>query len=407
MRDRLGAGCLTGFVIGNPAADKGKDTDRGRDDDQQGERSGEPPQPAGRPAGGLDVGVLQSIGGVDELALQCVRFVGTAVGPVERGGQPCAAEQIGWIAAAGIPLGRSRCDSLMEPTRFAILVEPGNQSRPLAEQRFVRDLGCTVADRHEASIGERGEHARRTGFGELGQRHVPANVRLFAGSGEATENTSTDRAVIGAELEVGLLGEAGDRAGDSACLQVAGAGEHDPTATHPRLEQRRGEKRECAGLGGDVVGNRVRESRLESESGALRGPHDRRSNLIGGHRTDEHLAVAHEAGERRMLGGLLVVVGAERDRDDETAVELCHRVYECIKTRGADAGVLGREELLELVHDEHASSDRVRGRLRAEPVVLEEAQELGPRCMQDLPPLLAAGQRSGRECREEAGPQER
>ena len=54
-------------------------------------------------------------------------------GPVERRGQPGATVQLAGVASAALPLASRERQVAVEPTPFAILVEPGEQARPFPQ----------------------------------------------------------------------------------------------------------------------------------------------------------------------------------------------------------------------------------------------------------------------------------
>ena len=64
-----------------------------------------------------------------------------AGGPVERGGQPRAAVELGRVAAAVVPLARRDAEVVVQAAALGVLLEPAAQARPLAQQRLVGDLG--------------------------------------------------------------------------------------------------------------------------------------------------------------------------------------------------------------------------------------------------------------------------
>ena len=71
-----------------------------------------------------------------------------------RGGQPRAAIEIGRHPSACVPQTGGVAELAVHPRARAVLVEPGTQSRPFPDQRFVRDLGGAVVERDEALVRE-------------------------------------------------------------------------------------------------------------------------------------------------------------------------------------------------------------------------------------------------------------
>lgn len=67
--------------------------------------------------------------------------------PLERRRQPGAAVEVRVIAAAFLPRARGSGEVSMETATLGVIFEPPAESRPLAEQRLVRDLDDGVGHR--------------------------------------------------------------------------------------------------------------------------------------------------------------------------------------------------------------------------------------------------------------------
>ena len=68
-------------------------------------------------------------------------------GPVQRRGQAPAAVELATVAAVGLPLACGVAEVVAQAPALRFLLEPSAQARPLAQQRLMRDLDRTIANR--------------------------------------------------------------------------------------------------------------------------------------------------------------------------------------------------------------------------------------------------------------------
>ena len=298
---------------------------------------------------------MRRVGGLEKLALERIRLTGMGGGPVERGFEARAAVQLGGIAPGGVPVDRGGRDAVVEPATVAVLLQPAPQAGPLPQQRLVRDFGRAVARGDETPRDQRLEHVR---ISELDERHTPADVvGAFAGLGESQQEPPARALLVRCELPVGVLGEPGHRAADTAGVVIAGVGEDAAAAAHPGLQQRRGQQRERARLVGHVGGDRVGEPGFERQRRPAGWFLDRGVDLGVGHRSDEQLTLGEQPRERRVRGEAAVVVRPERDHDGGRAVGRGGGSNDRVEERGLRVVVAtGGEQLLQVVHHQRHPS---------------------------------------------------
>ena len=141
---------------------------------------------------------------------------------LDRGGQPRAAQEVGGVAAAGVPLHGGVAQPPMGADRRAVLLEPAAQARPLADERLVRDLRGAVAERDQAGVREAREQRV-----DDSRRSVPSGTSSAIGTrrressapspelGHAQEHAARERALLGRQRVDDRVGGARDRGGDA------------------------------------------------------------------------------------------------------------------------------------------------------------------------------------------------
>ena len=141
----------------------------------------------------------------------------------------------------------------MQPPSLGVLLQPGPQTWPLAQQRLVGDLGLAFADRDEAIAGEGGQDRA---VAQLCERHARAHVAV---AGEPQQDAARLGAAVVVEPPVGGLGQARHRAAYAARALVRL--QRQPLV--PELEQRGREQRERTRLLLDVGDQGVGEPGLD------------------------------------------------------------------------------------------------------------------------------------------------
>ena len=224
----------------------------------------------------------------------------------------------------------------MQPASVGVLLEPRPQSRPLAQQRLVRDLDLALADRDQPRRGEDVEHLRDRVALELAQPGAaPHDGVALALSGQPQQDPPGQRPARGVELLVGLLGLPRDRPADAPGLLVVGQPQRAAVAALPQLQQRRRDQRQRTGLALDVGDQRVDQLALDPQAGPARRQLDRTAQLLAEHRADEHVAGAQEPRQLRVGGAATVVVGAHGDDHQRAPAHIAHGGHERVDERRA------------------------------------------------------------------------
>ena len=214
------------------------------------------------------------VAGVEELALELVQRRVVGVAPLERLGQPAAAEQRALVAVQPAPLLRGGGDAAMDAQALAVLLDPAAQPRPLAQQRLVRDL-----DAARVTVSRRRSVSSSTTRATSSPRSVSSSAsgtrrRSTAPPGPSAASRTRMLRAIGllrrVEPAVRVLGEPRDRAAHAAGALVRRVAQAPPVALLPQLEERGREQRERARLALDVLHERVGELGLDAQADALR-----------------------------------------------------------------------------------------------------------------------------------------
>ena len=213
-----------------------------------------------------------------------------------------AAVELARLASSGLPLRRRQGQMAVQTTALRVLLEPGDESRPLLDQGLVHEFDGAVVGDEQPPLDERREHARdaRVVLGvELVARHAPPRERLAL--------AARRRAGAGSGARSLCSSSSSDLNAASACRPTAAADAAGPlvarerqratVALAPEVEQRRREERQPAGLAGDVVDERVDERRLDLESDPLGRPLDRAPQLGRAHRPEQDVVRSDEVRE--------------------------------------------------------------------------------------------------------------
>ena len=254
--------------------------------------------------------------GLEEGALGGVQLVAVLGRPVERGGQAGAAVEDARVAPVGLPGAGGLAQPVLQAASLGVLVQPAAQPRPFVQQRLVRDLDRALGDRQQAALGQ----PRDDVVVLLGERDPAAHDRAaLVLVAEAQQEPARGGLLRRVERDVGVLGEARDRALDAAAARVGRELQPPPVAPAPELEQRRREQRQRARLALDVGQQRVGQLRVHDEAGPPRRALDRAPQLLARHRPDEHVVVAERPRELRIGRAAAVEVRAHGHHDARDA----------------------------------------------------------------------------------------
>ena len=223
----------------------------------------------------------------------------------------------------------------MEPEVLAILVQPGAQAWPSADQRLVGDLHRRLSSRRIAIEHEQPRCAER--LDHLGSRRsVPQltqpdpTARLVQGvteiagvaeGHESTEHVPRDGSLFRSEGGEGLIGALGEGPGQSAD-RVVRLGADQPR--HVRVEQlgeRELQQRE-GGLIGDVRDDPCDQAGLVFRPLAPNRFDDRRFELVRGERRHGHRRVLQDRCEARVPERAVPEVGADREDDAQAGARV-------------------------------------------------------------------------------------
>ena len=218
--------------------------------------------------------------------------------PFGRHGEPRTAIQGSRIPAERLPLLRGFGQPPVDESSLTVLVEPGAQRRPVADERLVSDLHRALIDRHQPSLDQQTQHlldvTSPLGSGrELADTNASAGVlRPLAELGQAQKDVARQRLLLERErLLVHRLRGLRDGPADATRLHVAEEGEHPIAAPPPGLEEAVREQRQGAWLADDVAQDAFRQAGLENEPGLLGRPFDRPPQLLLRHGADQRLVI--------------------------------------------------------------------------------------------------------------------
>jgi hypothetical protein len=176
----------------------------------------------------------------------------------------------------------------------------------------VRHLRRSLAYGYQAASRQHLEHTGRPVVArdiELVGRHAPPDDRIaLLGAREPDQDAAGDSLLVFAQTPVRFLGEPRDRSVDASGSLIYGQVHAATLAVLPQLHERSGEKRQAAGLLGDVIDERPHEVAVHNETRYPRGLLDRARELVPLHRTDEHVALTQQAGQPRVGRAGAVVV---------------------------------------------------------------------------------------------------
>ena len=218
-----------------------------------------------------------------------------------------------------------------------VLLEPGDESRPLLDQGLVHEFNRAVVDDEQPPLHERSEHARdaRVVLGvELLARHAPPRERLaLAARDEPEQDPARDPLFVVGQRPERRLGVSADGSADAARPLVGGERQRTTVAFAPEVEQRRREERQPAGLARDVVDERVDERRLDFESDPLGRPFDRAPQFGRAHRPEEDVVRSYKIRQLDVGRELPEEVGAQRDQDERASLRVPRGVDERVHER--------------------------------------------------------------------------
>ena len=141
----------------------------------------------------------------------------------------------------------------------------------------MRHLDRAVGDGQQPALRELRDDLRVLPF----EGHAPAHDRAaFVLAAEAQEQPAGLRLLRRVQRHVGVLGQPGDRALDTAGAGIGGELQVASLTPAPELEQRRRQQRQRPGLTFDVGQQRVDEVRGDRQADPLCRPLDRAPQLV-------------------------------------------------------------------------------------------------------------------------------
>jgi hypothetical protein len=162
----------------------------------------------------------------------------------------------------------------------------------------------------------------------------------------------------------------------------------------PLLEQGGGQQRQAARLVEHIDDEGLGERRLDPQADPARGLDDGPAELVASHRADQHLVGPDQPREPVMGRAAPVEIGAHGNHHLYAPVAVFVKRHERVHEGGPLTLVTAdREQLLELVDDEHRSL----AALRQHPLQLRQGMAAGAH--QRLGPTFGAGQHPARERR--------
>ncbi len=217
----------------------------------------------------------------------------------------------------------------------------------------MRDLDLVLVDRDEPVRGQGFEDERGVGYVvQLGAADAAFGVLGgVADRGQPDEQRPGQFLLPVGQPGEGRLGSAGQGALEPARGPEALQRQGVALAAVPGLQQRVGEQRQSARVLGAVRDELGHQGGFDGVAGRARGLDDGGTQLVGGHRADGDLRGAHGVDQRGEVRAVAVEVGPYAQHDamlgdllDEPATNL--------------AVLTEREDLLELVDDEHGVGGR-------------------------------------------------
>lgn len=279
------------------------------------------------------IGITTNRTGRQELGLERAQITAMQRRPFLGRLQAPAAIQIAFGAAAPIPTSCGLGQVAKHPKTVTILVDPGPEARPIPDQSLMGHLdrrlpGCTVSiERQEPSAAECVEHPAsrpgRTGRTQLRPTHPSASVfGALAQRNQPPEHASGLDLLDLLQPKVDLLGPAGEGTGHSAEPVVGITGHHMVDALVVQLGEGILQKRQRAGLVGDISRDPSYQAGLKRGANGASGFGDGPLQLVGGQRVDRHRGRANQPSEVGMTQRLIVEVGTKRRDDVEPSLFL-------------------------------------------------------------------------------------
>ena len=239
----------------------------------------------------------------------------------------------------------------------------------------MRELGLVVIEYGQAFGGKgvqdgvdvRPGRTRQPGVQVFPGDRAAGQPSIAAGHGHAAQNFPGQRLLPGRQGFVDPVGAGLHGVADPPGLSVAVAGQPGPLALLPGQRHRLGQQRQHAGgtvraRGPQIPQDGVGQRGIDSQPGRLRRPGYRHPELGFGHRPDHELPVLQRARQLGNGGTPVPEIPAYRDhhqrgrfqpRSDRVRGGRAQRRDECLPGSPPVEVRVQREDLLELVHDEH------------------------------------------------------
>src|SRR3954451_12659811 len=239
---------------------------RQRDDgDQQSPERDRQPAAAG---GAMAAGVR--VAGREELALVAREAEGALLLPFARLQQVRAAVQPVVVVVVRDPVRGRGVQAAVDPDALAVLVDPGAQPGPLAQQRLVGHFDAALAQRQEPTIGEHLDDAADV-LAAVDLQFVEWDAPALDGAGaalcdECHQYVARGLLLLAAERPERVLPQAPHRALYASGALIGGLAQAAPVALLPELEQCGRQQRQRPRLALHVVDERAGERGLDAQA---------------------------------------------------------------------------------------------------------------------------------------------
>ena len=203
----------------------------------------------------------------------------------------------------------------MDPQPLASFVDPRLEARPFSDQRLVRYLDRTLVEDDEARGRQRPHNGRDAVPTELVECRTTTRVDRLARFDEPEEHRARQLLVRRVELIEHAVCRRRDRPAYTSGRVIAVQGESATVPSFPRRMQRVGEERKGARFAFDLGDEHIDEPDFDAQPGRPRRFGDRATELVGGHRTEQHLISRDSPGEPGVVRTTAVEVRSQRDRN--------------------------------------------------------------------------------------------
>ena len=244
----------------------------------------------------------------------------------------------------------------MHPQTIAIVIQPTPQPRPMPDQRLMRDLHTIPVHGDQPRTRQPLQHLHdRRRLIQLTTPHPPLRViSPLPQRGQPQEQLMRHPPPILIQTRVHRIRGPRERMVDTASRLVRTQTQHRAPTPPPRLPQRMRHQRQRTRLPRRIRHQPRHQRRLHPAPHRLSRTRDRQPQLIGRHRTDQHLPIPQRLDQLRIPTAMPVEIRphpqhhphpARRRRRRSRQRRHERRPLHRVRTHG--------EQLLELVHHQH------------------------------------------------------